>query len=490
MKKVFSWVLVICMVVLMLPISGIVSGSEEVLTEIAYDVNKVTLSAPGTAYSINPYFTPVPNGVTDGSYKPGCLNDGVYVRPSFAQIEYLGIPYVNGKLVESFYIDIDLGAVYDLDQLSITWMSKDACYLVYGSQGGRVYTQIADQSNTTGGTTVTENSFGENVSARYVRIEVLGASNSNYFIIHELDLYGRQSDNQNVCETSLINVAPELTEAITLHYSAFINDEDATDVQMKFVFDGEEFFVDGVPGENHLYTFSFADILPQDMSKNIEAYLYTNGVLKDSLTTYSLQLYCEKMLAATTEADQALRALLVAMLQYGAEAEEYFTGVTDGVSDDNLNETMLGYLSDYDMTQAEGVVASPVQGTKDPNYTWKAATLGCYDTLQIRFKFTATDIENTRIQVADKIYTYEDFVVVGGGTYYLYVKGISVSSFDKTVTAMFLDDAGAQVGQSVTYSINTYVNYVAAQGESVVTDLVQAIYNYGCAAKAYVSALA
>ncbi|MBP3391500.1 MAG: hypothetical protein J6L76_01770, partial [Clostridia bacterium] len=103
MKRTVALLACFCLLVGMV-LPGMVWAEESSLTEIVYDVNNVTLSAPGTAYNVNPIFTSVPNGVTDGSYKPGCLNDGVYVRPSFAQIEYLGIPYVNGKLVESFYI--------------------------------------------------------------------------------------------------------------------------------------------------------------------------------------------------------------------------------------------------------------------------------------------------------------------------------------------------------------------------------------------------
>jgi hypothetical protein len=90
--------------------------------------------------------------------------------------------------------------------------------------------------------------------------------------------------------------------------------------------------------------------------------------------------------------------------------------------------------------------------------------------------------------VLGKVYTYADFVNAGNGNYYIYTDGIPVRDFATEITAVFLDTNGNPVGESVIYSVNTYIAYIASSSTSEVFDLVQAIYNYGCAANAYVKA--
>ena len=141
------------------------------------------------------------------------------------------------------------------------------------------------------------------------------------------------------------------------------------------------------------------------------------------------------------------------------------------------------------MSQADGVVDRPIQGEKNEDYTWVSATLGCYDRVQLRLRFKAKDIQTTKIQVLNTIYTYANFVPASGDTYCLYIETLTVCDFAKICEAVFLDEENNAVGQSVRYSVNTYVDYIASNANSEVKDLVQAIYNYGCSANRYASAI-
>ena len=277
---------------------------------------------------------------------------------------------------------------------------------------------------------------------------------------------------------------PELKDAITLHIQANVATETTDLVRMKFTFKGEEMWADGVlSGEQ--YTFSLPNILPQDMGENISAELYVGDVLKDVLHNYSMKQYCMNQLTKTAALDGNLRALLVAILNYGSAAQEYFETDVENLASQHLTEVQKTYLSDYDIGQATGVVTNKVTGTPDENYKWNSATLGLYDLIKIRFKFTATDIANTRIKIGDVIYDADDFVAAGGGKYIVYSEGIYATDFDEVITAMFIDESGNPVGQQVNYSVNTYLSYINGKQESETKDIAQAIYNYGMASAAY-----
>ncbi len=282
-----------------------------------------------------------------------------------------------------------------------------------------------------------------------------------------------------------INAAvPELKESITLHMQAEVNTDSTEPVRMKFDFKGEEIWAEGVQSGNQ-YTFSLPNILPQDMGETISAELYIGDTLKDTVSDYSMKQYCMNQLALSTDEDVELRAMLVSILNYGAAAQTYFEKDVDNLATKDLTADQKAYLSDYDISQATGVITDLVTGTPDANYTWNAATLSLENLIKVRLKFTATDIENTRIKIGEVIYDAEDFVATAGGKYFVYTEGIYATDFNKTITAMFVDAAGNQVGEKVEYSVNTYLSYASGLEGDSLQALVQAIYNYGMASVEY-----
>lgn len=288
-------------------------------------------------------------------------------------------------------------------------------------------------------------------------------------------------------EAEIYAAVPELKESITLHMQAIVESALAEPVRMKFTFKGEDIWAEGVQSGNQ-YIFSLPNILPQDMGANISAALYVGDSLQDTVEQYSIKQYCMNQLAHTAAQDTGFRTILVAILNYGAAAQTYFNYDIQNLVIKDLSEIQKTYLVNYDMGQASGVVEDPVTGTPDENYKWNAATLGLYDLIKIRFKFTTTDVSNTRIEIDGKIYDTEDFVVLGGNQYYVYTDGIYATDFDKVITATFIDAEGNPVGEQVSYSVNTYLSYVNGLQESSVKDIAQAIYNYGMSSAAYENA--
>ncbi|MBR5279705.1 MAG: hypothetical protein IKU26_01870, partial [Clostridia bacterium] len=285
-------------------------------------------------------------------------------------------------------------------------------------------------------------------------------------------------------EDPFTSVRPYITDSITLFYEVTLGSAVDMAPNMIFTMDGSTFNVEGVAGENGKWTFAFTNIVPQDIGKNISAELhYSGNKFTDAIGTYdaySVSTYCTNMLNNPSyQNDTKLRNLLINLLNYGAEAQKYFDGLTDGL----VNEGYEDGGKNYTMSDATAV-STLLSGDKDADYYWNTATLSLMDYVQVRFKFTAPkeDIDNLTIDINGKIFTSADFVEAGS-CYFVYSKGISANAFETPITAKFYVD-GKEVGQTVSYSVSTYVQWMSGR-DSAAKTLVQALYNYGMAANEY-----
>ncbi len=309
----------------------------------------------------------------------------------------------------------------------------------------------------------------------------------------------------------IVQIQPELSDSITLHYTAVMAVPQSTAPVMKFAkADTDDVItVTGVKGANdNEWTFAYKDILPQDIYKNVVGTLYTvDGETETAVanSTYSVAAYLTKMLINNTAyaEDTALQTLLLQLLEYGTEAQRYFDAAeTDLASDvfyanvakrldasgaSTLTTKYQGLIADADMGQATPV-ETLVAGIAEEGYQWQSATLSLQDYVKIRFRFTAPVDADFAVKIGEQIYTLANSGIISvGGSYYVYSEGIKVSDFDKTFTATFYTKDNP-VGQTVTYSVNTYMNWMSGQAVSEVYDMAQCLYNYGVAAAAYVSA--
>lgn len=115
---------------------------------------------------------------------------------------------------------------------------------------------------------------------------------------------------------------------------------------------------------------------------------------------------------------------------------------------------------------------------------WKSATLGMYEVPQLRFSLYTEDVNSVSITVNGVYVDLSELRKADECLYYLYVP-VSADSFGKSFTICATSSGS---GSSVTYSMNSYIRYVADNetkaGKDVVA-LAQALYNYGCAAYTY-----
>ena len=80
--------------------------------------------------------------------------------------------------------------------------------------------------------------------------------------------------------------------------------------------------------------------------------------------------------------------------------------------------------------------------------------------------------------------TFDEFVSMGDGKYYLDFFGIEATQFDNTVSATFYVD-GVATGRTINYSVNAYICGTQNSANSALQALVRALYNYGVSAAAY-----
>ena len=133
----------------------------------------------------------------------------------------------------------------------------------------------------------------------------------------------------------------------------------------------------------------------------------------------------------------------------------------------------------YNASNPEGSVATPVSGENTGDYVWKAATLGLYDMVNIRVKFKAPSVEDLKV-VGNGTDVYTEFVELGNDLWHVYIP-VYAGDFADTMTITFQNSTGT-VGATLNYSVNTYVKYAMDNGSDAVKPLVESIYYYGALA--------
>lgn len=301
-----------------------------------------------------------------------------------------------------------------------------------------------------------------------VALETRPNSSGDYAAIDTIEI---------LVKKAALSAQPELKESITMHYTVMLGEDVTGTPVMTYVYNGKEIVVEGTFVDNNAYTFALEGILPQDMGKTIDAYVSIDGTEITRYEGYSVRQYCLNQLAKTDDAN--LKALLVALLNYGTQAQSYF-GNTDTAVNDGLDQSLLtGYLAGkdyYDASNPDGSVATPVTGTNAGDYVWKAATLGLYDTIKIRVKFQAASVDGLKV-IVNGTDEYTEFVSAGTNLWYVYIP-VYAADFADSLVITFQNGTDT-VGATLTYSVNTYVKYAMDNGSAEVKPLVEAIYYYG-----------
>ena len=290
-------------------------------------------------------------------------------------------------------------------------------------------------------------------------------------------------------ELFIASAALTLNGKIDVGFTAYIPD-DYDEPYMVFTGpNGEctvtEYEIDG----NGDFCFSYDAVNPQCMGDGITATLYAT---KDGepepeeihIENYSIRQYCVNQLAKTGEDEISaeLRTLISDMLAYGAAAQ-VFTGYNTNTpvneGDDIVNLTCSKFKPLSDMKP-------DFIGATDGSVCWKSAGLILTNSVAMTFHFYAENPDGLRIRVGinGREVEYKEFEQVGENLFEITFTGITATEFADAVTASFYRGE-VQVGNTLSYSVNTYICAKQNDSNENLAKLVKALYNYGASAKTF-----
>ncbi len=278
----------------------------------------------------------------------------------------------------------------------------------------------------------------------------------------------------------------DIGSTLTINYFADLDDAHK-DAVLKVTRNDATVELNGVYDEEYgMYKFAYTGINPQCMVDNVSASLVFDGEVISEKAEYSVKNYFANIKASDatklgiTDAQyNALIALANDTLIYGREAQKHM----------NYNLTELATDGFTWITEDVTTLATPNELFKsvtntDANNKVASATLNISNTVKVLY----------RVKLANKNLTVKvngveaELVATGNANEYLvYSEALKATDFNKAYTITITD--GANEISKVVYSVNDYIAYIAAKGEtSSLYNVVKALNNYGISAVAFKNA--
>ena len=274
--------------------------------------------------------------------------------------------------------------------------------------------------------------------------------------------------------------------------------EDAVDVIPGAIYNGSEFMVhtNGIPAKKMGDTVYF----------KIYAKLADGTYIYSDVFGYSAVKYAKDCLSG--DYSDSLKSLMVAMLNYGAAAQEYFGYKTNTLMNDGLSDAQKALADSYNAGMVKPLTA--VDSNKAKNFVMKAGSYSSvypsvsFDgafALNFYFKPTyAVDNGMTFYYWTEEAYNNADVLSVNNatGTIQMTANGDEYGAVISGIAAKDMGDAVYVVGayQSngvtyytnvITYSLSAYCAQIAGNASSDAKDLAAATAVYGYYAQRYFS---
>lgn len=243
--------------------------------------------------------------------------------------------------------------------------------------------------------------------------------------------------------------------------------------------------------EGGIIEFEFKNINPSMFGDNTAIVLYAtkDDKLVNSYTAnYNVETYCYSILASAE--DVAVHPLLVDILNYGAAAQQYVANGT--LTDEELvtykltpEQKALG--STY--TVADDLYNGEVEVIDSASVTFSGASLVLGSNVQIMYKLEVvegTEIDSlvAEVEVDGKKFTAP--ITLNGEQYVVLFENLTPDQFRETI-CVTIKDNGVAVSNTVSYSVEAYVNDKDEDSNTYLAALVKAIMNYGDTAEKYVA---
>lgn len=238
--------------------------------------------------------------------------------------------------------------------------------------------------------------------------------------------------------------------------------------------------------------FSYKGISPQLMNDDVVAVLHAehNGIdYKSPQKVMSIKTYAYAILDKYNSDSYAkLRTLMVDLLNYGAAAQAYVGYRETQLVNSALTVQQKQWAS-IDNRQYKNIRDYSYKTISSPSCKWVSGSLVLGNSVTVRAKFSADNIENKTVVVtcgnAKFEYTKEDFISCGNGYYYVYCDEIYANEMSKELY-FTVYESGIQCSNTMIYSIESYAKLVKdAYPNTAIEKMISAMMRYGDSAKAY-----
>ena len=253
---------------------------------------------------------------------------------------------------------------------------------------------------------------------------------------------------------------------------------------MVFTFRGKEYTVTKYTvREDGTLGFTFEKVMPYYMCEEIVATLYgTKDTQTVSVTQngFSVKSYCDRAVELNSDNAEFV-ALASDLLVYGAKAQAYAGYKTNALATDGV-EWLAPTAFVVPDTDFE------FSGEANDAYTWAGGGLNLTNEMNMYISFTAESVDGLSVTftINGREYTYDvsGYTPDADGKYKVYFYGVNAYEFDDVVTVNFIVDEDV-VGNTLSYSVDSYINYMYNNADEALAELVKAISGYGKSASAY-----
>lgn len=337
----------------------------------------------------------------------------------------------------------------------------------------------------------------EIVADRYVHTEVSYTEMAKYFKSCACGEAG--SDIFELPAKTIAVAGSNLTVGKDLTMNFYLPGDITSDIKLRVTMNQKSEILKGTLSDG-LYKFSFSGIAPQFMGDDISVDIVVvddNGNAVRVLASesgFGITSYFNKLLSKTAtelgisnEKYAAMKTLIADILNYGAAAQVYVGYKTDSLVNEGVTGgTRFDSLAETDMK---------IKGTAQEGVSFYSATVYYDNTNKLYFRIKADDLAGLKAVikrggVTVKTVEASEFIAGvdknGETVYSIYSDDIYATEFDTVFTVTLY--RGAIEGQTLTYSVNSYVYSKQNDGGSALSNtarLARAMYCYGVSSDIY-----
>ncbi len=316
-------------------------------------------------------------------------------------------------------------------------------------------------------------------------VSAIGGLSANKYVSYVSKLTELE-ELEDALENVTQSVSVTISDTLSLNYKIDIPENcNITRTVLTSELRGETVeYTDVMIDEQGRYVLTTQNVTPQYLTEQIKMHFVAYDENNDSLIerdiVYSVQEYCETLLAESS--DRELRTAVVDLLNYGTEAQKYVKANASNLANKNIS-AYQALATAFNANGATNVLAAN-QGSV---VTFTAASLLLEDKVAVCAKFkTTADVSSltATAQIGGGAAVDLEIESVGNNVYRVVLPGVSPLQYAENI--IFKVYYNGSLNASCRYSVHSYV--ARKYGDASCGSLVKALYSYGAGISAYAAA--